>query len=421
MTAVLFGPQSMWFLTRASGLVLLVLLTATVVLGVLGPIRFRLRHWPSFLTTAVHRDISLLTVALLAIHVVTTVADGYAPVRWRDAVVPFVSAYRPLWLGLGALALDLVLALVVTSMLRGRIGLRTWRTLHYLAYVSWPVALMHGFGTGTDVRRPAMQLLAAACGFAVIGAVSVRLVGGSVRSTRARAWGALAALVGPAAFAGWAVSGPLAPGWAAKAGTPAPKASLAAELASLDRPTYSPPLFANAASMRLPVRARVDGAVSRTQLPGGLTRLDLTGMVSDGASGSIRIVVDGRSHLGDGLTANRGGVSLGPPGAPTRWRGGVVNLAADTFSLRLWDSAKQRVDATLRIALSSDGSRFAGVLTATTYRPPPPAPAVVVIAPPAPRPAPAQTTVRAPAPQPVAPAPAYVAPAGGEHEGGGDD
>ena len=71
--------------------------------------------------------------------------------RLVDVVVPFVGAYRPFWLGLGALALDLLAALIVTSLLRARIGLRAWRAVHWVAYACWPVALVHGLGTGSDV------------------------------------------------------------------------------------------------------------------------------------------------------------------------------------------------------------------------------------------------------------------------------
>ena len=110
-----------------------------------------------------HRNLTLLALVFVAAHVVTTVADGFAPIGLLDAVVPFVSPYRPIWLGLGAVAFDLLLALVVTSLLRARIGYRSWRVVHWLAYAAWPVALVHALGTGSDARIGWFALLGFGC------------------------------------------------------------------------------------------------------------------------------------------------------------------------------------------------------------------------------------------------------------------
>jgi DMSO/TMAO reductase YedYZ heme-binding membrane subunit len=126
----------------------LLLLTGTVVLGALTGGRAVSAGWPRFAIAALHRNLSLLTLAFVAVHVATAVIDGYAGIAWVDAVLPFVSVYHPFWLGLGAAAFDLLLALLVTSLLRTRIPLRFWRLVHWAAYVCWPVALLHGFGIG---------------------------------------------------------------------------------------------------------------------------------------------------------------------------------------------------------------------------------------------------------------------------------
>ncbi|TML36969.1 MAG: ferric reductase, partial [Actinobacteria bacterium] len=143
---------ALWYITRASGVVSLLLLTAGLVLGILGTVRWRSDRWPRFAVVSIHRNLTLFAIAFVALHVVTTIADGYAPVGFKDAVIPFVSKYRPLWLGFGAVAFDLLLALVVTSLLRARIGFRAWRAVHWLAYASWPFALVHGLGNGSDAR-----------------------------------------------------------------------------------------------------------------------------------------------------------------------------------------------------------------------------------------------------------------------------
>ena len=139
-----------WYIARATGLVALVLLTATLLLGIAGVTRWATARWPRFALGRLHRDVSLLAVVFLVLHVVTVVVDGYVDVGWIDALVPFVAGYHPFWTGLGTAAGDLVLALIVTSLLRARIGLRTWRAVHWGAYLAWPLAVIHGLGVGTD-------------------------------------------------------------------------------------------------------------------------------------------------------------------------------------------------------------------------------------------------------------------------------
>ena len=142
------GP--VWYLMRASGVVSLLLLTAVSALGVATTSRLRPGRLPRFVTLGLHRNISLLAVAFLSLHVLTAVIDPDATVRAMAVILPLPSSRYGLWLGLGALALDLIIALIVTSLLRQRLAPRIWRALHYLAYLAWPVALVHGAGIGTD-------------------------------------------------------------------------------------------------------------------------------------------------------------------------------------------------------------------------------------------------------------------------------
>ncbi len=177
------STQILWFATRGAGIVSLLLFTAVVGLGVMTSVRWQAPSWPRFLTAEVHRRLALLSVVFLALHIVTAVVDPYASLGWISALVPFASSYRPLWLGLGVVSLDLVLALIATSLLRARIGRRAWRAIHWTAYASWPLALVHGIGTGSDAAAPWMLGIDAAC-LAIVGAaVAWRiLVGRSARS-----------------------------------------------------------------------------------------------------------------------------------------------------------------------------------------------------------------------------------------------
>ncbi|MEA2306256.1 MAG: methionine sulfoxide reductase heme-binding subunit [Solirubrobacteraceae bacterium] len=211
--------MALWYLTRATGAAALVLLTLTLTLGIADVQRFASARLPRFVIDGWHRTASLLVCVLLVVHIGTSVIDGYAPIRLVDALVPFVGAYRPVWLGLGALALDLMIALVVTSLLRARLGARAWRAVHWLAYACWPVALVHGLGTGSDVRPGWLAWLSLGCTAVVIVAIGVRLADrGATPGVRVGAASALAA--GAIALVVWLPSGPMAKGWAAKAGTP---------------------------------------------------------------------------------------------------------------------------------------------------------------------------------------------------------
>lgn len=215
------GPSPLWYLTRGTGLVSLVLLTAVMLLGLLQVSRWSSPRWPRFVVQGLHRNMSLLVLAVLAVHIITAELDTFAPVGWLAVVVPFLSAYRPMWLGFGTLAFDLLLALVATALLRPFLGYRLWRPLHWAAYACWPIAFVHGLGTGTDARLGWVMWLSWACAGSVLAAVAWRLAKSRPAYPAARlAVGALMA-VGSIAVAVWAATGPLQPGWARKAGTPA--------------------------------------------------------------------------------------------------------------------------------------------------------------------------------------------------------
>ena len=165
----------LWYTTRGAGAVSLVLLSAVVVLGVLSTLRFESASWPRFLTTGLHRNIALTALVFLALHIVTAVVDPFTHLGWLPAVIPFSSYYRTFWLGLGTIAVELIVAVSVTSLVRGFIGHAAWRAIHWLSYASWPVAVLHSFGTGTDAWSAWMIALDVVCIVAVLAAVGARL------------------------------------------------------------------------------------------------------------------------------------------------------------------------------------------------------------------------------------------------------
>lgn len=147
------GPL-LWYLNRATGVVLLVLLTLSVVLGVLAMGGRPGRAVPRFVSQSLHRNIALISVVALVVHVVTAVVDSYVDIRWWQALVPVGATYKPLWLELGTLALDLFAVVVISSLLRGRLGHRPWRAVHVLSWAAWAAAVAHAAGIGTDLAKP---------------------------------------------------------------------------------------------------------------------------------------------------------------------------------------------------------------------------------------------------------------------------
>ena len=167
-----------------------------------------------------HRSVSLLVLVFLGLHILTAVLDSFAPISLLEAIVPFIGSYRPLWLGLGAVAFDLLLALAITSLMRERLGHRAWRITHWLAYACWPIALLHGLGTGSDVKSPWSLALTAICVVAVAAAVCVRTLRGWPLRRGTRVGALVLTAILTVGLIVWLPGGPLGHGWARRSGTP---------------------------------------------------------------------------------------------------------------------------------------------------------------------------------------------------------
>jgi sulfoxide reductase heme-binding subunit YedZ len=165
----------LWYASRATGVVALLLMTAVLLLGLLVTRQGRLPGLPRFAVTGLHRNLSLIAVVFVVLHVLTAVADSYVNIPLTAAVVPLTSPYERLWLGLGAVSLDITIAVVVTSLLRRHLSRRLWRGVHLLAYASWPVAWVHSVFSSGDLRHGGLFVLAVACAVVVVIAVLWRL------------------------------------------------------------------------------------------------------------------------------------------------------------------------------------------------------------------------------------------------------
>jgi methionine sulfoxide reductase heme-binding subunit len=187
------GTTAFWYASRATGIVALLLLTVVLVFGILVNRQGRLPGLPRFAVTNLHRNLSLLAVAFIAVHVLTAVLDTYVSIPIASSVIPFSSGYERLWLGLGAISFDLMLAMIMTSLVRGRLNRTLWRAIHLLAYLCWPVALAHSIGSGRDLQHGWLLDLAIGCTLVVGAAVLWRLASAARQLPRAERVAALLA------------------------------------------------------------------------------------------------------------------------------------------------------------------------------------------------------------------------------------
>jgi methionine sulfoxide reductase heme-binding subunit len=326
------GPSVSWYLTRGSGAVSLVLLTASVVIGIAGTMRVSGGHWPRFAVETVHRDVSLMVVVFLIIHIVTSVLDTFAPISLTAAVIPFVGSYRPLWLGLGALSFDLILALTITSLARRRLGYQTWRAVHWFAYASWPVAVLHGLGTGSDSKVWWMLALTAACVGAVVVAACLRF-GRSESTPEVLRGPAIAlSLAVPVGIAAFTLLGPLEKGWAKRAGTPSTLLAKGTPVRGVRTSTPVPGPAATPGSAAVPTSftAKLSGSVAQETVAGGaLVDLDLH--LSGGARGRLRVRLAGAPIPGGGLSMTGSQVDLLEAGLSSALTGQISSLAGQDF------------------------------------------------------------------------------------------
>jgi DMSO/TMAO reductase YedYZ heme-binding membrane subunit len=357
------GGKALWYLTRATGVVALVLLTASVVMGVVAAVGWATERWPRFLSQGVHRNVSLFCIVFVALHVVTTVSDGYVPIGFASAFLPFLTPYRPIWIGLGALGFDLLLVVLVTSALRHRIGYSSWRFVHWLAYLCWPIAVFHSLGSGSDASLPFVLAIDAVCGVAVLAAVACRLAKGRtfpVGRRAAAAVGVVVALMGMVVFA---AVGPLRPGWSHRAGTSqALLAQLARRYAAPAGGTAATPSGRGAVAVpSTPFTYGLSGSVSTTAPDAqGRAQATLTMQVQDPSATPLVVVLDGIADQGGGIAMSSGSVTFGG------YQGVVTSLSGNTIGASVAAPSPQAL--TMTVNINQNANTVSGSVTGAPGR-----------------------------------------------------
>ena len=361
------GPSAYWYLTRSTGAVALILLTVSVVLGVIDVSRWSSPRWPRFVLDSLHRNASMLALVFIAFHIVTAALDSFAPISLLDAVIPFIGSYRPLWLGLGAVAFDLLLAIAITSMLRGRLGYRAWRITHWLAYACWPIALLHTLGTGSDVKSGWLLALSAAGLLAVLAAVAIRIATGwPVHAVRRGGALAVAACL-PIGLLVWLPGGPLGSGWARRSGTPV--ALLGAAVTSAHAPTgrgTSGRLGSQSGALDRPFHVNVSGSIKQGPGPEpGLVAIKIAASLNGVPTGQLGVEIDGEPLGQGGVALRRSRVTLGSSSTPSIYRGNIVALSGTRIAARVKSSDGRKLALDVALQINTGAGSVTGTLAAS--------------------------------------------------------
>jgi hypothetical protein len=348
------SPSPYWYLTRGSGAVSLLLLTGALVLGIVDVTRWRRERWPRFVVDGLHRNVSLLALAFLAIHIVTSVLDTFAPLGLKDAIVPFLSPYRPLWLGFGALAFDVLLAVAVTSVVRRRLGYRAWRAVHWVAYASWPLAVLHSLGTGSDATQPWLLILTLLCLVSLVAAIGWRIASGWPHQEQLRVVAGFAAVVSPVLLLVWLVGGPLGSNWAARSGTPA-------QLLAAVHPAVT--ASSATSTLRFPLVAQLHGTLRQSEpSAAGLVEVDLNMRMSGRNNGTVDLRLVGQPLEGGGVALTQSAISLGPPIQPQLFGGKLISLQGTQMQASVANAEGQSVPLTLNLSIDQESQTVTGTL-----------------------------------------------------------
>jgi Ferric reductase like transmembrane component len=340
-----------WDTARAGGLISYALLTAAVSLGLVLRNRWQSSRWPRLVTNELHGYVSLLALVFIVIHVLAVAVDPFTHFGLAAVLVPFASHYRPIWMGLGLVALYLLLAVWVSSRLRTRIGHRLWRQIHVLAFAVYTAATLHGLGTGSDTRTLwAMALYATSVG--LVGTLlAIRLLAPAGRDARRRPLAAGAALVAVLGTAAWAFGGPLAPGWSARAGgTTRHAGRTRAHTAAARRVAPSLP----SPVVHAPFTARYAGRVTvGQQNEQGRITVRIDGALSGATKDHLEILIHGIPLEGGGVAMEQSRVRMGT--TTPLYRGEITSLSGNRVVAAL-RSAHQRLRVDLTLQIGQDGT-----------------------------------------------------------------
>jgi DMSO/TMAO reductase YedYZ heme-binding membrane subunit len=341
-----------WDSARAGGFIAYVLLSSAVAVGLVLRNRWQTAKWPRLVTNELHGYLSLLALVFISVHVLAVLVDPFTRFGLAEVLVPFASHYRPLWMGLGVVAFYLLLAVWVSSKLRTRIGYRTWRSIHVLAYGVYAAATIHGLGTGSDTRTVWAPIVYVSSVLVVGVLAGRRLLVPAARGQRSRpvlaATGGLAVVIA----ATWAAGGPLAAHWGTKAGgSPGSRAAAAARAKSRAAEVSVAKLSSETVST--PFSAEFNGRVTVQPIDeAGRVTVRIDGALRGGTRDHLEIYLRGVPLENGGVAMEQSRVRMGRE--TPFYQGEIVALRGSQLIAAL-HSSKQRVRLEINLNIASDG------------------------------------------------------------------
>ncbi len=193
---ILAAANYTWYAARAGGMLAFVLLTASVVAGLMLSSRDRLQYWPRFALEDVHRFLGLLAGSFIVLHGGALLLDSYLPFTLGSLLIPGTAPYRPLSVALGIVGAELLVALGIANRYRKQLGHMFWKRTHYLNFAVWALALVHGLAAGTDTATPWAVAVYVVSASLVVGLTVRRVLrAASVERWAIRFWPGTAAVV----------------------------------------------------------------------------------------------------------------------------------------------------------------------------------------------------------------------------------
>lgn len=352
-----------WQTARAAGLLSYTLLTATVAIGLVLGSRWQTKRWPRRVNNELHGYLSLVALVFIAIHVFAVAVDPFTHFGLTAVLVPFVSHYRPIWMGLGIVAVYLLLAVWVSTQLRKRIGHRLWRRIHLLAFVVYGAGTLHGLGAGSDTRT-VWALAIYAGSVTIVGTLlTARLLVPTGQHARSRPPAAVLTGVALVALVAWTVTGPLNAHWGRHSRLTAGRT--AASTAHVGTNAV-PKLALASAVVAPPFTARFTGRL--TVLPAdraGRVTVRIDGALSGGTQDHLEILLHGVPLEEGGVMMEQSRVRMG---TRTALYQGRITALHDTQLVALIRSRGQRVQLGIDLQVTSDG-RVVGTVRGTGSSP----------------------------------------------------
>lgn len=359
----------LWYISRSAGYVGLILLALIGVLGIMTAGDIRLARGNKFVTPELHRSLSLLAIVVLAIHVGAAIADKYSFIGFKDVFLPFTATYRPVWIGIGAIAVDLGIAVVITSLLRVKMGYRSWKLIHWASYPIFGLSIIHGLGSGTDSALWFSKFVYLVVGGVFILAIIARLVSlTNLNLGKQVAFFGMSFAV-PVAIVAWAVSGPLASNWPKRA-----QVGLSQTILTSAQVTSSPSTtpFKATSSTPGPLKissnytsnwsGSIDQSPSNSQ---GEIALRLLGMLSGSPGYELSIVLFGIPSDG-GVSMISSLVEIASTSGSVVYKGSVTSLSGTTIISQVANASGQSVTFSASLNLGSNGSSFTGTVAGSS-------------------------------------------------------